>query len=85
MKYKKVAIAIMAGFGGALLAATCTITFIIKNKAAWWCMVIGAGILFGLLTLVIEEYIIMFCTSFIGSYFLIRGISLYAGGFPYET
>ena len=85
VKFRRLAIAIMAGFGGALLAATCTITFIVKNKAAWWGMVVGAGILFGLLTLVIEDYVIMFCTSFIGSYFLIRGISLYTGGFPYES
>jgi len=27
----------------------------------------------------------MFITSFAGSYFIIRGISLYAGGFPNEV
>jgi len=75
----------MAGFGGALLAATFTITFVIKSKILWWLLVLGVGIAFGFISMLLEDLVIMFCTSFIGSYLLIRGISLYAGGFPYET
>jgi len=32
-----------------------------------------------------EKLIIIAATSFMGSYFVIRGISQYAGGFPNET
>lgn len=32
----------------------------------------------------VEKITIMFVTAFVGSYFVIRGISLYAGGFPNE-
>lgn len=75
----------MAGFGGALLASTFTITFDIGSKFFWWLLVLGVGALCGFLSLMLEELVVMFFTSFIGSYLLIRGISLYAGGFPYET
>ena len=85
VRFRKIAVAVMAGFGGALIAATFTITFVIQSKLLWWLLVMGVGIAFGLVSMVLEELILMFCTSFIGSYLSIRGISLYAGGFPYET
>jgi hypothetical protein len=85
VRFRKIAVAIMAGFGGALIAATFTITFVIQSKFLWWLLVLGVGIAFALISLKLEELILMFCTSFIGSYLSIRGISLYAGGFPYET
>ena len=85
VRFRKIAVAVMAGFGGALIAATFTITFVIQSKLLWWLLVLGVGIAFGLVSMVLEELILMFCTSFIGSYLSIRGISLYAGGFPYET
>lgn len=85
VRYKRFAIAVMAAFGGSLIAATFTVTFVINSKFFWWLIVLTVGVLFGLLSLKFEDLIIMFCTSFIGSYLLIRGISLYAGGFPYET
>jgi len=42
----------------------------------------GWGILTGILAFILFNHIIITTTSFIGSYLFIRGISVFAGGFP---
>jgi hypothetical protein len=88
MRFRKFSVALTAAFGGYMLSLTLMVVFmaIMKDKV-WlqWVLKIGTPVTFGLLTLLMEEGIIMFITSFVGSYMLIRGVSFYAGGFPYET
>ena len=62
-----------------------TTTFVVGSKAAYWSIIIGCGAAMAITAFFIEKKVIMFVTSFSGSYFLIRGISLYAGGFPNES
>lgn len=38
-----------------------------------------------LIAIKVEKSVIILLTAFIGSYAFVRGISLYAGGFPSET
>jgi len=84
VKFRKWGIAALAGWGGVMIGFMITTTFVIKNQGAYWSIVIGCGLASGVTAFVIEKHTIMFLTSFSGSYFLIRGISLYAGGFPNE-
>lgn len=50
----------------------------------WVFIVVSIGILI-VVAFIFKKAIIIFTTSFIGSYCFIRGISLFAGGFPDET
>jgi hypothetical protein len=85
VKTRKYGIAVLAGFGGAMLGLIITTTFVVGSATAWYGIVIGTAAVMACLAFYIEAQIIMLVTSFAGSYFVIRGISLYAGGFPSET
>jgi hypothetical protein len=85
VKTRKYGIAVLAGFGGAMLGLIITTTFVVGSSTAWYGIVIGTAAVMACLAFYIEAQIIMLVTSFAGSYFVIRGISLYAGGFPSET
>jgi len=45
---------------------------------------IGCAIIAAVLSFFIYEHVLINMTSFGGAYMLVRGISLYAGGFPNE-
>lgn len=83
-KYKKFGIAVLSAWGGVMLGFVITNTFFITSAALYWCVVVGLGVIFGIVAFFTEKHVIIFVTSFVGSYALIRGISLYAGGFPNE-
>lgn len=55
VRFRKFAIAAMAASCGALLAATFTITFVINSKVLWWLLVIGVGVIFGILSMKLED------------------------------
>jgi len=84
MKARKYGIAILSVFGGVMLGLLLTTTLFIDSKVVYWCIVIGCGIIVGLIALKTQEIVVMGCTSFIGAYSIIRGISLYVGEFPSE-
>ena len=42
------------------------------------------GIVLGVLSFIWFDYIVIICTSILGGYLFIRGISLFAGGYPNE-
>lgn len=84
-KKKKLGIAIVGGFGGAMLGMLITTMFVVGNAAAYYGVIFGTAILCAIVTYFIETFVIIVVTAFIGSYFVIRGISMYAGGFPNET
>jgi len=47
-------------------------------------MLIGSGIIFGGVSYWKYKIVLMIATAFIGSYFMVRGVSLYIGGYPNE-
>lgn len=83
-KLKKVGIAVLAGWGGVTLGFILTTTFVIGNTYLYWAVIGGCALVCFYAAFLIERHVIMVATAFVGSYLFVRGISLYAGGFPPE-
>ena len=84
VKFRRWGLAFLAAWGGVMLGFALTTAVFISSHAAQWAIWIGFGALGFLFTFYTEKKAIIILTAFIGSYSLIRGISLYAGGFPNE-
>lgn len=56
----------------------------INHVAVLWVLMGVFGLTLGILSFFWYNYIVIVCTSIIGSYLFIRGISFYAGGYPNE-
>lgn len=41
------------------------------------CFIVGMGVVFGILLILAESYIVIFCTAFIGGYLFILGLDLF--------
>ena len=54
------------------------------KQVLFYVFLVLMGIIGGILGFVMYNHAIIISTSIIGAYFFIRGISLYAGGFPNE-
>jgi hypothetical protein len=80
--------AVAAAWGGVSLALILYNSFVYKldnpNHVVFWIFVVSMGLIFGVLTLWFFWPAIILATSFAGSYMIMRGISMYAGGFPSE-
>jgi hypothetical protein len=85
MKLRKVGITLLAGWGGVMIGFVITSVFFIESTGAFYGILVACALIVGLLAFKLEKIVIMLMTSFMGSYAIIRGISLYAGGFPDET
>lgn len=86
-KKRKWGIAVVGAFGGVMLGLLLTTVFGTLITSAWvyYLIIISCGILAFLIAFKVEKFVLIIATSFIGSYFVVRGISMYAGGFPNET
>lgn len=84
---RKWGIALVAAFGGVMLGLLLTTIFgpSLKNAVVYYAIIVGCGILAFIITFFVEKFVLIVVTSFIGSYAIVRGISMYAGGFPNET
>ncbi len=84
----RIGAAVAAGWGGVTLGLILYNSFIYKidnqNRVGFWIFMVLMALLFAGLTFVAFWHIIILATSFAGAYALMRGISLYAGGFPGE-
>jgi len=56
----------------------------VGNVIVYYLLVIVCGVIGFALTFKFESHVIIVSTAFMGSYGIIRGISMYAGGFPSE-
>lgn len=87
-KLSKLGVAVMAGWGGFCLAFILYNAFVYKidndNNLVFWALCIILAVGFAILSLFIFDHIIIISTSLIGAYSVMRGISMYAGGFPDE-
>lgn len=54
------------------------------KRIVFWMFNISMGVIAGILSIFLFEHAIIIATSIIGAYAFMRGISLYAGGFPNE-
>lgn len=86
-KKRKWGIAVVGAFGGVMLGLLLTTIFgsLIDNAVVYYLIIASCGILAFIIAFKVEKFVLIISTSFIGSYFIIRGISMYAGGFPNET
>ena len=84
LRLRKIAVSCIAAWGGVLLGFVLTSTFVISTEWLYWVILLGCGVASFVIAYKIENTMIIFVTSFIGAYALIRGISLYVGGFPSE-
>ena len=85
MRHRKEGISILAAWGGVMLGFMVTSSLVVESPWMYWLIIIAFALAAGGVAFVIEEKVIIACTSFIGSYGIIRGISLFAGGFPNES
>jgi len=76
----------IAGWGGFMGGVLINTTFMFAAKQEWlfWMINISAALVAAGLAFCFFFKVIILCTSFAGAYFVVRGISLYAGGFPNE-
>lgn len=86
-KKRKWGIAVVGAFGGVILGLLITTILgaVLKNAIAYYAVVITCGVIAFLIAFKVEKFVLIVVTSFLGSYSIIRGISMYAGGFPNET
>lgn len=74
---------ILAGAGLGLLLNN-IVFYKINHVAVLWVLMGVLGLSLGVLSFFWYNYIVIICTSILGSYLFIRGISLMAGGYPNE-
>lgn len=87
-KLSKLGVAVLAGWGGFCLGMILYSSFMYKldgeRHILFWCQNIGLAVIAGILSIFLFNHAVIFATSIVGSYAFIRGISLYAGGYPNE-
>lgn len=85
MRLRKFGIAILSAWGGVLLGLVLTTAFIVENKWAYYAVIIACGVGAFFVAFKIEVTVVIMVTGFVGAYSLVRGVSLYVGGFPNEN
>ena len=86
-KKRKWGLAVVGAFGGVMIGLLLTTVFgpSIKSAGVYYAIIIACALVAFFVAFKTEKFVLIFCTSFIGSYLFVRGISMYAGGFPNET
>lgn len=82
----KLGVAVLSAWGGICLGLILYSAFLYKfeSQVVFWLFIVALAVIFGALSFVIYDHIIIISTTMIGSYAFVRGISLYAGGYPNE-
>jgi len=85
VKKRKYGIGLVAAWGGVMLGFVITSLFVMKLPGwAFYLILILCGVAAFFIAIKIEKMVIIICTSFMGAYAMVRGVSLYVGGFPSE-
>lgn len=83
-KHRPLGLGLLAACGGVALGFLLNLTFFVKEGWIYYGVIVGCAIVLGVVTYFLQETVVIFITSLVGSYAIVRGISLYAGGFPSE-
>lgn len=87
-KLSRLGVAVLAGWGGFCLGMVLYSAFLYKadgdKHILFWIFNISLGVIAGILSIFLFNHAIVIATSIAGSYCFIRGISMYAGGYPNE-
>jgi hypothetical protein len=83
-KVLTIAAALIAGYGGFMLGVMINEMwlYIYHSQALFWCVCVGLAIVCAILAFIFFNQVVIVSTAFLGAYFLMRGISAFAGGFP---
>ena len=83
-KFRKYELGIISGFGGFLLGLLVNQLLNIQNKFIHYTIIVLLVLTLFILAYKLFKYILIFTTTLSGSYFIVRGLSLYIGSFPNE-
>jgi len=83
-KCQRLGATIVGGAGGFFLGMLfcTTVLWAAQSVAAFWIICVSFTLVAAALSFVFYYHAVIISTSFLGSFLFIRGISLYAGGFP---
>lgn len=84
IQFEKVGGAVLAGWGGFMIGILINESFLFLAGALWlfWVVNIACAGIAAILGFVLFDHAVTFGTSFMGSYFFMKGISVMAGGMP---
>ena len=87
-KLSRLGAGVLAGWGGFCLGLILYNSFLYKaddeRRIVFWVFNISLAILAGITSIFLFNHALIIGTSIIGAYGFVRGISMYAGGFPDE-
>jgi uncharacterized membrane protein HdeD (DUF308 family) len=87
-KLSRLGVGVLAGWGGFCLGLITYNAFMYKadngKKIVFWIWCLSIAIVAGVLSIFLFNHALIIATSLVGSYAFVRGISMYAGGFPNE-
>jgi len=85
-KLSRLGVAVLASWGGACLALLLWSAFLYKinNQVVFWVFLVLFALVFASLSCCMFDHILIISTSLVGAYGFVRGISMYAGGYPNE-
>ena len=85
-KLSRVGLFLLGAWGGAIIGLVLSETVLYKadSIAALWVPVVVLGLLVGVLSFKWYNHIVIIATCVLGSYLFIRGLAIFAGGYPNE-
>lgn len=85
----RIGAALLSAWGGVVLGMILYTAFIVRidneQQVGYWVTLVLMGVIAGIVGYFMYNHAIIIATGLIGSYLFIRGISLYAGGYPNEA
>lgn len=83
---QRIGAAILAAWGGFIVGLILneSVLYLTDSTAVFWCVAIGCAIAAAIFAFVAYNHALILSTALIGSYSIVRGASLYIGGFPNE-
>lgn len=85
MRARKYGIGLVSAWGGVMVGFIITTAFVVGPAWAYYLILAMSGALAFYVAIKVEKTVVIISTSFIGAYGIVRGVSLYVGGFPSET
>jgi hypothetical protein len=83
-KLQRIAGAILAAWGGFMISMLIASTFLKNSSIAFWLFNFIIALVCAVVSYFAYYHTVIISTGFIGSYLLVRGVSLFTGGFPNE-
>jgi len=85
-RFARVGATLIAVWGGFVLGMILNeaVLYMYTDEMIFWIVCGASAFVFGVLVFIVYNHAVILCTSLVGSYLFVRGISFYAGGFPNE-